>query len=240
MSNSVLVVVVVLGLAALASLFVYLAVRGAGGWRRKLDQILLPVGFERCESDADTAALAQRLRIVNPRHQDKRLVMHHYRRAAVDTGFTVHVCDYHFASASGKARGGNWLLVCLVSPALDLPRVSIDSVPPQSGLAARMLRSLADTLEMPGMLRVRAGTPDLDARFHVYAQDAGAVSTFLPIVLRALAQSDSGASLDASGDTLALCSVAMLADRMRQVLDSQKLLGLIELVARLHHALAHR
>lgn len=233
-------VLVVLGFAAMASLFVYLAVRGAGGWRNKLDHILLPIGFEHGDSGRDKSALAQRLSIVNPRHQDKRLVMHHYRRAAVDTGFTVHVCDYHFASASGKARGGNWLLVCLVAPALDMPRLSIDSVPTQSGVAARLMRSLADTLDMPGMSRLSCGAPDLDARFHVYAQDAGAVGAVLPVVLAELARSDIGASLDASGDTLVLCSVAMLADRMRQILDSQKLLELIELATRLHRTLSHR
>jgi hypothetical protein len=237
MSNSLLVIVLVLGFAAVAGLFVALTVRDAGGWRKKLDNILLPIGFERCEAEPDKAAIAQRLRIVNPRHQGKRIVMHHYRRAAPGADFTVHVCDYHFASASGKARGGNWLLVCLVAPALDLPRLSIDNIPQDSGMASRLMRSLADTLEMPGMVRVPCGEAELDRRFHLYAQDPQAASAIAPLLLHELAASTAGASVDTLGDTVALCSIPMLADRTRQVLDGQKLQGLVYLAQRLVQAL---
>jgi hypothetical protein len=240
MNNSPLITWVIFGFATMAGLFVYLTVRDAGGWRNKLDDILLPVGFERCDAERDKAAIAQRLRIVNPRHQGKRVVMHHYQRAAPSADFTVHVCDYHFASASGKARGGNWLLVCLVSPRLDLPRLSIDNIPPGPGIASRLMRSLADTLEMPGMARVPCGETELDRRFHLYAQDPQAASTTAPVLLRELAASTASANLDANGDTLALCSIPMMADRMRQVLDSQKLQGLVHLAERLYRAVPQR
>ena len=57
MSNSLLLVVVVLGFVAVAGLFVALTVRDAGGWRKKLDNILLPIGFARCEAEPDKAAM---------------------------------------------------------------------------------------------------------------------------------------------------------------------------------------
>ena len=237
MGNNLLVIVVVLGFAAVAGLFVALTVRDAGGWRKKLDNILLPIGFQRCEAEPEKAALAQRLRIVNPRHQGKRIVMHHYRRAAPGADFTVHVCDYDFGSASGETQGGNWLLVVLVSPALDLPRLSIDKLPAESGMASRLMRSLADTLEMPGMVRMSCGTPDLDRQFHLYAEDGQTTSPALLPLLHELSVSTADASLDTCGDTLVLCSIPMLADRVRQVLDTQKLLGLVHLAERLHQAL---
>ncbi len=78
MGNNLLVIVVVLGFAAVAGLFVTLTLRNAGGWRKKLDAILLPIGFQRCEAE------------------------------------------------------------------LGLPRLSIDNIPPESGMASRLMRSLAD------------------------------------------------------------------------------------------------
>jgi hypothetical protein len=77
-SDDLLVIVVVLGFAAVAGLFVTLTVRNAGGRRKKLDDILLPIGFQRCEAEPAKA------------------------------------------------------------------RLSIDNMPPASGMASRLMRSLAD------------------------------------------------------------------------------------------------
>jgi hypothetical protein len=59
LAGFVVIVVVVLALTA----------RSGRQWQRKLDDILLPIGFIRCATDADKAPLAQRLGIVKPRHR---------------------------------------------------------------------------------------------------------------------------------------------------------------------------
>ncbi len=240
MSNALLVVLVVLGFASIAGLFVYLTVLDAGTWRRKLDDILLPIGFQRCDAAQDKAHLAHRLQIVNRRHPGKRLLMHLYRRAAAGHDATVYVCDYHFASASGRGRGGQWLLVCLVSGTLSLPAVSIERVPGESDVAGKLFRAMANTFELPGMQRMRTGTASMDARFHVYLANTNTDTSALHALLEVLAASSTDASLDTQGDIVVLSSTSMMADRVRQVLDSQKLQGQIQLASRLYEALLPR
>jgi hypothetical protein len=237
MGNTLLVLA---GFATIVAVMLWLTVRGGGQWRRKLDDILLPIGFVRCDAEADKAALAQRLQIVNPRHQGKRLLMHLYRRAAPDGAYALYVADYRFASAGGRTSGGSWLITALVAPSLALPALAIHGIPQASALAARLARALGDGLELPGLRRVHTGDAALDARFQVYlAPGAGAEAT-LPVILATLAGAAFTPSLDARGDILVLSSAEMAADRMRQVLDSHKLQAQLHLEHQLFQKLQTR
>lgn len=241
MSNALVTLLVLLGFAAVAAAFFLLAVRDARKWPRKLEEVLLPMGFRPSTSEADRRMLAERLRIVQPRHQGRRLIKHLYRREEAGGGATLYVCDYHFASAGGKARGGGWTLVCLVSGALALPHFSIDTVPEAAaGMPARVFGALADALPLPpGLQHLPTGVPELDRRLHVLAEPGTSRLPLPDEALRMLATTAGGTSLDAQGDLLVLASVAMLADRVRGLLDPQKLLALMHLAGRLH-ALLHR
>ena len=214
-----------------------LTARSGRQWQRKLDDILLPIGFIRCSTDAAKAALAQRLGIVNPRHQGKRLLLHLYQRTPPGGGYTLQVCDYHFASAGGRASGGGWVLVALVAPALSLPRLSITGVGTGPAMLVRLASVLDTQIEVPGMRHVQTGDDGLDRRFLVHAAEGGPGPAALHALLGVLARSGSDPSLDTGGDTLVLSSVAMMADRTRQELDSQKLQAQIHLAQQLFEAL---
>ena len=140
MGNTLLVMA---GFAVIVAVMLALTVRGGRQWRRKLDDILLPIGFTRCDAEADKTALAQRLQIVNPRHQGKRLLMHLYRRDAPDGTYALYVGDYRFASAGGRTSGGSWVITALVAPSLALPALAIHGIPQASALATRLARALA-------------------------------------------------------------------------------------------------
>lgn len=234
MGNTLLVLA---GFAVIVAVMLVLTVRGGGQWRRKLDDLLLPIGFVRCDSASDKDALAQRLQIVNPRHQGRRLLMHLYRRDVPQEGCTLYVGDYRFASAGGRTSGGNWMVVALVAPALALPRLCIDGIPQDSALVARLARALGDSAQPPGLRRVTSGDAAMDARFVVHLGPADQGTTVLPAVLQILDGAGSAPSLDAQGDTLVLSSAAMMADRMQQTLDTQKLQSQLHLAQQLHRAL---
>ena len=239
MGNTLLVLA---GFAVVVVVMLALTVRGGGQWRRKLDDILLPIGFQRCDSDADKTALADRLQIVNPRHQGRRLLLHLYRRPDPDGRYTLYVGDYRFASAGGRTSGGSWIIVALVAPTLALPRLAIDGIPQGSALATRLAQALGDGLALPGLRKVMSGDAALDARFQVHLgpeAEGEEGAEVVPAVLALLSQAGNAPSLDARGDTLVLSSVAMGSDRMRQVLDSQKLQGLLHQAQQLFLAL-HR
>lgn len=238
MSNAMTTLLVLLGFAAVAGLFVYLAVVDGRRWPRRLDAVLLPLGFSRDDTEAQAQWLAQRLRIVQPRHEGKRLLKHVYRRPGPDGRSTLFVCDYYFASAGGRARGGSWLLVCLVSSALVLPRFSIDTLPlAATGAAGRLFDAASDALPLPGLQRLSTGEDDLDQRLRVYTTPSQQGLPLSAELMRVLAATAGGTSLDAEGDTLVLTSIAMLADRVRGTLDSQKLLAMAHLAHRLEAAL---
>jgi len=228
---------VLAGFAVIVAVMLALTVRGAGQWRRQLDELLLPIGFTRCGADTDKAAIAQRLQVVNPRHAGKRLLMHLYRRDAPDGSHSIYVGDYRFASAGGRTSGGNWVIIALVAPMLDLPHLAIDGIPQDSALASRLARALTDALEMPGLQRVTTGDAGLDARFHAHADNAESSQAILPAMLALLDAAGTAPSLDAQGDTLVLSSAAMIADRMRQLLDNQKLQAQLHLGQKLFQAL---
>ncbi|OYY94836.1 MAG: hypothetical protein B7Y41_04570 [Hydrogenophilales bacterium 28-61-23] len=211
-----------------AGLFFYLIVLDAGRWRKKIEAALLPIGFEACAAEDVKSELAQRLQIVNTRKPGKRLLMHLYRRSAPDGLYEIYVCDYRFGSASGKARGGQSILVCLVSKALDLPRISIESVLDASGLAGKIFQKFSDTFPLPGMEIIETGDMALDQRFRVYAS-AGQARNISPFVKRisSALRSKGGVCLDAANDGLILSSLEMGADLVRHEVDPQKLLQLI-------------
>ena len=225
------------GFVAIVVIVLALTARSGRQWQRKLDDILLPIGFSRCDTDADKAALAPRLGIVHPRHQGKRLLLHLYQRTPPGSGYTLQVCDYHFASAGGRASGGGWVLVALVAPALALPRLSITGVGTGPAMLVRLADALDTQMDVPGMRRVRTGDDALDKRFLVHAGEDDPGPAALRALLEVLARSGSDPSLDTGGDTLVLSSVAMMADRTRQVLDSQKLQAQIHLAQQLFQAL---
>jgi hypothetical protein len=225
------------GFAVIVAFMLALTVRGAGQWRRKLDDILLPIGFVRCDAASDKDVMARRLLFVNPRHQGRRLLMHLYRRDAPQDGCTLYVGDYRFASAGGRTSGGNWVIVALVAPALGMPRLCIDGIPQDSATVARLARALGERQEPPGLRRVTSGDAAMDARFQVHLGSTEESAAMLPAVLQILADALSAPSLDAQGDTLVLSSASMMADRIRQVLDTQKLHAQLHLAQQLFGAL---
>lgn len=227
-------IAIVLGVAALATLFVYLTVLDAGRWRKKMDDILLPIGFGAVLEAQHRQQLAQQLTIVNPGHQGKRLLKQLYRRQAPDGAYDILVADYYFASGSGKARGSNWMLVCLQSAAMRLPRTSIQTIPASSGAMAGLFGALARASDLPGLRRISTGDESLDRRVHVYLEPGRSQLPINKDLLAPLCETAGGTSLDAKGGFMALSSLGMMTDRLRQVLDPQKLLAQIHLATRLH------
>lgn len=223
----------ILGMALLAGAFIYLAVLGASGWRKQLETVLLPLGFRYCESKQDKADLARQLTVANPRHRGGRLVMHAFRRSSAQDDYEIYVCDYRFASASGRARGAQWILVCLISRHLALPWCSLESVPDESGLGARLFRGLSDTFAIPGLVKVATDDPAMRSLL-VYTVDG---RPNLPAGVPELLKEAKGTCLDAKGQVLILSNLAMTADRVRNVLDPQKLLGQMHLAGQLHAVL---
>jgi len=231
-------VLMLVGLALLAALFVYLTVRDADKWRRKLEDILLPIGFAPVSVPAERAALAQSLGILQPAHTRKRLLQHAYRRPDPDGRFTLYVCDYYFASASGRARGGNWLLVCLKSESLALVRFSVHTLPAEAGaINSRLFALLGQAIDMPGLQWLPTGDTALDQRCQVFVPTGERTLPVPAALLRSLGDVAGGANVDAGGDTLILSSIGMMAERIRQVLDPQKLQALMHAATGLYGAL---
>ncbi|WP_291985649.1 hypothetical protein [Candidatus Accumulibacter sp. ACC007] len=103
-----IVVLTLLGFSLVAGLFIYLTVLDAGRWRKKIETALLPMGFEVCPSKEEKTALAQRLLIVNPRHQGRRLLMNLYRRLSADGSHNIFfaIIGLPVPAETHRARSG--------------------------------------------------------------------------------------------------------------------------------------
>jgi hypothetical protein len=231
-----LTLVVLTGFAALAGLFLYLTVLDAGRRRKKLDAILLPVGFQAL-AKAEFEPVAKRLRIVRPRHAGKRLLMRLYRRASPTGGYQLYVCDYYFASASGRARGATGLLVCLVSDALALPRLHIESVPAKPGSIRSLHHVLADAMDIPGARHWLTGDDDFDRRYQIHYFEGDHPPALPARFMALLRETPGGLDLDMAGDAVIVSNLEMMADRVRRELDAQSLQGLIHRAPRVFEAL---
>lgn len=237
MGNTLLVLA---GFVAVVAVMLALTLRGGGQWRRKLDDLLLPIGFTRCEADSERQALTQALSFVNPGHSGRRLLLHLYRREAPDRSHTLYVGDYRFASAGGRTSGASWLVTVLTAPTLALPPMVVHGIPQGSALAGRLARALSGQIEMPGFQPVPTGDAAMDARFQVYLAPGASGQALLPQVLDILGRAADVPSLDARDRWLVLSSAGMIADRMRQVLDSHKLQGQLHLAQQLFDTLRRR
>lgn len=226
MSNSILFFFIALGFFALASLMLYLTIRDTAKWGGKLDDMLASLGF--LPSPEDKTTLEQRLRIVNERSPDKRLIMHLYRHTGMEKNYTLHFCDYRFGSASGKARGAQQLVVCLTSSKLSLPRLTVEFVPQQTGVTGSMLRAMQN-IPLPGLHRIETANPAFNQRYALYVAEGQQQKNYLPDAVINRLLSNEGLFLDAQGDTLILRSLGV---DYRQ-LDQQKTGNLVDLAKKL-------
>lgn len=219
MSHGMLTLVVLTGFAALAGLFLYLTVLDAGRRRKKLDAILAPIGFQAL-AKAEFEPVARRLRIVHPRHTGKRLLMRLYRRPSPTGKYQLYVCDYYFASASGEASGATWLLVCLVSDVLALPRLHIESEPATPGWARSLHHVLADAMDIPGARRWLTGDEDFDRRYQIHYFEGDHPPPLPARFMALLHETPGGIDLDMAGDAVIVSSLELMADRVRRELDA--------------------
>ncbi len=234
MAFATLTVLVLLGMALVAGLFVYMTVRNARQWRQKMEDILLPIGFAPVACASERSTIEQALVIVNAAHQGKRLLKVAYRRVDPCGQYVIYVCDYYFSSASGKASAGNWLLVCLISDALSLPRFSVQTLPESArAISRKLFELLAQRVAMPGMHPISAGDAGLELRLQVYAHDDNGAMPLPRALLDGLVNCAGGASLDANANTLVLSNIGMMADQVRQELDAKKLQNQIQLAGRI-------
>ncbi len=87
---------------------------------------------------------------------------------------------------------------------------------------------------MPGLERIKTGDAEFDERFCVHA-DSGQVKQVSPLLegITMTLRAGGDTCLDAQGDNLILSSIEMSADLPRHVLDSQKLIRLINVASNL-------
>lgn len=204
----------------------YLMVKDAARWGKKLDDMLAPLGFR--PSPEDKEGLESRLRIVNERNLGSRLVMHLYRHDDERKDYVLHFCDYRFGSASGKARGAQELLMCLTSEKLSLSRFTVEFVPQQTGVTGNMLRALQN-IPLPGLRRIETASLAFNQRYALYVAEGQPQENLLPDAVINRLLSVEGIYLDAQGDTLVLRSLGV---DYRQ-LDQQKISELVELAKEL-------
>lgn len=240
MNNQMVAITVILGFVCVAGLFVYLAVLGGAGGRKKLESALLPIGFRLC-SETEKEALAPKLLIVNPRHTGKRLLMHLYSRKSSD-GSVQYVCDYRLSGASGRTTGTRQLLICQTSPELDLPRLTGVCIPDPDTLAGKVFKGLSQAFPLPASFaQVKTVDRAFDAKFDLRLKadrrsDPAALSPLLSAIATTIPTSK-GMSLDTGKDVIVLSSLEMGADLVRNAVDSQKLLNVLHVSEKLFKAI---
>jgi len=148
---------------------------------------------------------------------------------SVTTGFPA-------PAARPVARPGCW--VCLVSETLDLPRVHVEGVPHTPGWMKHLQDAWADAMDSPGAKRWVLGDQDFDRRYRVFHFGQGAAPAWLSRLATILRQMSDGVGVDMEKDVLVLTSIGILADRIRQKLDPQKLLDLMDCANRLREGFA--
>lgn len=223
---------VLMGIVFVIGTGIALAFADALRWRKRIASLALSLGFEPVTDQLEKSRLSEKLRIVNQRHQGKRVMLHLFKRSA--GSYDVFLCDYRFASASGKARGGERFILALVSNGWNIPRFSIEAIPESKNALIRALNRFAQNLPIPGLERVESQDPTFNQRFRLFAQSGSGLSAlpggstgFASLSSQLLAEGS--VYLDAGGDTLVLSSLEIDAERIQRKTDPQKFERLMSL-----------
>ncbi|MCB9772271.1 MAG: hypothetical protein H6754_06940 [Candidatus Omnitrophica bacterium] len=231
---------ILLGFAAFAGLLVYLTVLSSKVAEKKLNDQLGSLGFARCVDQSIKDSLLQHLQIVNTRVPGKRLLLNLYKKSSSQNECDLYFCDYHFASASGRGRGGNAFLVCLISGQLQLPRFTVDSYPEDSpAFISKMFETLSDSLPYPDIKQIDSQLFGLNKNFRVYvAPEQRDQLISIKSEVGSVIADKGGISLDAKGNALILSDIHFKSDMMvKKSLDMQKVSQLVETGAALYDKL---
>jgi hypothetical protein len=193
-------ILVVVGFVFLAGLMVAAVIFASQKEKQRREQVLLAAGFQACESQIEKQDMGRRLQFFNPRHGGKRLVMGLYRKNLEDPSSVAYFCKYHFAGAGGRTSGGEWNLVILSGPGLNLPQLLLERIPSPTGAMGRLYKAMASGFPPGKLLRRNSDDPGLSIFVDPDCLDFEVVDA----LAQALSATANGLDLQASGDLLVL------------------------------------
>lgn len=227
--------IAIVAFVSFVSFFIYLTFLSAKKANEKLTADLKSLGFNPCLDKTTKDHVAKYLLIANTRHRGNRLLMNLYQKST-SQDYDLFFCDYRFASGSGRARGVEALLVCMVSKKLNVPRLTIDSVPQGPEFLTKLFDTLSAGFDFPDVKKIDASVLGLSDKFRVYV-DPAQTSQIASIkdAFASVFSSKPGVCLDAKGGVLIFSDVNIAADKVsNKPLDLLKVSRLISAAQSLH------
>lgn len=224
-------ILIVIGFMMFAGFLVFLTILNAKQAEEKLTKSLIDLGFKKCLDKSIFEHVSQELCIVNSRHQDKRLLMKLYAKDDQNKDVKIYLCDYYFASGSGRARGGNAILICFIFQNLHLPRFTLESTPEGSPMLLKMFEMISNAMPFPDLKRMDTAQFGFNQNFNVYSQSTNGIDVVAikePIVTTF--KSHSGICVDAKDGTIILSDIQMRANQVgNKPLDVNKVKELVQI-----------
>ncbi|MDW8326038.1 MAG: hypothetical protein RMK99_05690 [Anaerolineales bacterium] len=237
MDSSTVAVLLVIGLVVLIAFFIFLMFYTTARHHQQVSNVLIPLGFEK--NDADKDLVTSKFSIVSERYsKDKRAaVINLHRKQAAE--YTLYVCEYHLMSASGRARGADYLLAGVLSQDLHLPRFTVEPNPQQFRRAGKMLEAVFSNLSTSTLQKIQTSNPQFNDRFNLYAPAGLSVDDLVSEAAMRLLLSAGNITLDAKGDTFVLSSLDIESERVARKFDPHKLRQLVDLARMLTDEFRH-
>jgi hypothetical protein len=226
----------VLALAGVIVIFFFvirsLLKRGEGSvLGEQLARIASNLGFTAQPSENEF--LAQRLKLVNAGSRDRAIIRSLYQRQ--ESGFEVYLCEYDSWSLRPGGSSMYQVIMSVVSPQLNLPRLSLQGAPHLKGAVG----SLSAAVPAP-MVKLSFDQRQFKGRFLVYAkEDHISVREVAQSIMDSLGDRDN-VSVDAYEDTLLVTSPDLRIDMLHRKVDLPEANRVFEVARDLYERLRNR
>jgi hypothetical protein len=203
-------------------------------WTTEIKSLLIRQGFT--QTDQMTHQLAYRFDIINQRKSGESQVENVYYRPGRD--YRLYVCDYYVADQSMAQSVWEWdWMVCLISPRLNLTRITIEAVPRIEGWMGSFIKSMFTFSPPPTMEKYLSDNPEFNQRYMLYSENGNNPSSVVSKEMIDLILNSGDINLDAEGDVLVLHSLDIISDKYRKRFNPDHINGLIILADRIFEVL---
>lgn len=187
---------------------------------------------------AENEFLAQRLKLISAGARNRGIIRSLHQRS--ESGFEMYLCEYDSWSLRPGGSAVCQVIVSIVSPQLNLPRLSLQAIPHLKGPVRSLATKMVPTAVPAQMIKLSVDQRQFKGRFLVYAsEDSVPVREVAESIMDSLG--DRGhLSVDTYEDTLLLTSPNLTIGMLRKKLDLGNVVHVFEVARDLYQRLQKR
>ena len=202
----------------------------------QLARIASNLGFT--AQPAENEFVAQRLKLINAGARDRGVIRSLYQRR--ESGFEMYLCEYDSWSLRPGGSSMYQVIMSVVSPQLNLPRLSLQGTARLKGAVGSLGTKIVSAAVPAHMVKLSLDQRQFKGRFLVYAKEEHiSVTEVAEAIMDSLGDRDN-VSVDTYEDTLLVTSSDLRIDMLHRKVNLQNVNSVFEVARDLYERLRRR